>query len=127
MLRMLRSNDESMRLTNFAIKTKTATSYTVWPIYGPDIAKHERHAIVDGPFGASLKKEEFVEDGVPVIRINNIRADGFHEADFVYITNAKYEELRRSKVHPEDLLIARVGHTIGKACIFDQTYKAFGR
>lgn len=89
-----------------------------------DIAINDKRAIVDGPFGASLKTDEYVENGIPVIRINNIRRAGFYNENFKFITKAKYEELIRSKVIEGDLLIARVGHTIGKSCIFNQAYKA---
>lgn len=89
-----------------------------------DIAKKEKYAIVDGPFGASLKVHEYVEKGIPVIRINNVRPEGFYNAEFKYITEEKYRKLIRSKVNKNDILIARVGNTVGKSCIFDQDFRA---
>ncbi|EPP5737462.1 restriction endonuclease subunit S, partial [Vibrio cholerae] len=64
------------------------------------------------------------ESGVPVIRINNICERKFVNENFKYITEEKYEELKRSSVEKNDVLVARVGHTIGKACVFDQKFKA---
>ena len=89
-----------------------------------NITTKEKFSIVDGPFGSSLKKEEYVNEGIPVIRINNIRPGRFFNDDFKYITEDKYNELIRSKIEKNDILIARVGNTIGKSCIFDQDYKA---
>jgi type I restriction enzyme S subunit len=89
-----------------------------------DVVKEEKNAIVDGPFGSSIKQSDYVENGIPIIRINNIRDDGFYNDDFKYITEEKYAELIRSKVEQNDILIARVGNTIGKSCLFDKTYKA---
>jgi type I restriction enzyme S subunit len=89
-----------------------------------DIAANEKFAIVDGPFGSSLKKDKYIENGIPVIRINNIRNEGFYNDEFKYISEDTYNDLKRSKVTKNDILIARVGNTIGKACLFDQDYKA---
>ncbi|EGR0604828.1 restriction endonuclease subunit S [Vibrio cholerae] len=89
-----------------------------------ELATQDKRAIVDGPFGASLKTDEYIESGVPVIRINNICERKFVNENFKYITEEKYEELKRSSVEKNDVLVARVGHTIGKACVFDQKFKA---
>lgn len=89
-----------------------------------ELAKQDKRAIVDGPFGASLKTDEYIEIGVPVIRINNINERKFVNGNFKYITEDKFEKLKRSSVSKNDLLVARVGHTIGKACVFDQDFKA---
>lgn len=87
------------------------------------IVKNEKNAIVDGPFGSSLKDSDYVENGIPIIRINNIRDNGFYNSAFKYIREEKYNELIRSKVEFNDLLIARVGNTIGKTCIYNQRQK----
>lgn len=89
-----------------------------------DIAAQEKNAIVDGPFGSSLKNEDYFETGIPIIRINNIRDEGFYSNEFKYISEQKYNELIRSKVKHNDILIARVGNTIGKTCLFNQRFKA---
>lgn len=89
-----------------------------------DIVINEKNAIVDGPFGASIKQADYVDIGIPIIRINNIRNKGFYNNEFKYINKNKYKELSRSKVVFEDILLARVGNTIGKACIFDQNFEA---
>ena len=88
------------------------------------IKANEKNAIVDGPFGSSLKNEDYFESGVPIIRINNIRPCKFYNAEFKYIKESKYEQLIRSKVNYGDVLMARVGNTIGKSCLYDQSKKA---
>ena len=87
-------------------------------------AKKEKNAIVDGPFGSSIKESDYIENGIPIIRINNIRNDAFFDDEYKYLSETKYNELIRSKVNFEDIIIARVGNTIGKACIFKQHFKA---
>ena len=89
-----------------------------------DVATKEKHAIVDGPFGSSLNNDDYLETGIPIIRINNVRDSGFYNDDFRYISEKKYNELIRSKVQYNDILIPRVGNSIGKVCIYNQRGKA---
>jgi type I restriction enzyme S subunit len=89
-----------------------------------DVATKDKNSIVDGPFGSSLKDSDYHESGIPIIRINNLRETGFYPYEYKFINEAKYQELKRSKVQYNDLLIARVGNTIGKSCLFNQKYKA---
>jgi type I restriction enzyme S subunit len=101
-----------------------ATNPMGWPYVSmEEVAARERYAIVDGPFGASLKQGDYKDSGVPVIRIKNITAEGqFMDDNFLYISDEKYEELKRSAVHVGDILISRVG-TIGNTCIYPGRYK----
>jgi len=81
-----------------------------------DIASKEKFAIVDGPFGTQLHISDFVDSGVPVIGIENVNVNDFVNQNIKYITPPKYAELKRSTIHPNDILITKTG-TIGRACI----------
>jgi type I restriction enzyme S subunit len=84
------------------------------------IAAPEKHAIVDGPFGSSMKPDDYREAGIPVIRIANITKDGeFSDRNLLHIDKALFEKLKRSRVLPRDVLVSRVG-TIGNTCIFPE-------
>lgn len=83
-----------------------------------DVGSPEKNAIVDGPFGSSVNVlKDYIESGVPVIRINNIAPFKFIEDDLKYISEEKFDSLKRSAVKPGDILLSKVG-TIGYACIF---------
>lgn len=75
----------------------------------------------DGPFGSGLKSEHYTDAGVRVVRLQNIRAEGFNGADAAYIAHAYYaESLSNHDVRTGDLLIAGLGddrHTVGRACV----------
>ena len=78
------------------------------------------YSIVDGPFGTQLHNEEYVDDGVPVIRIVNLSYEGnFDPNKLVFITEEKYQSLKRSSVKSGDLIIAKTGATIGKIGVFE--------
>ncbi|MCX6820429.1 MAG: restriction endonuclease subunit S [Candidatus Aenigmarchaeota archaeon] len=73
--------------------------------------------IVDGPFGSQLKVEEYVEKGIPLIRVKDVKDQELLEDNFVYISKEKQEQLKRSKVLPGDVLLTKAG-SIGNACVF---------
>jgi type I restriction enzyme S subunit len=83
-----------------------------------EIAAPERFSIVDGPFGSHLKASEYTESGVRVIRVNNIFPNEFNFDDVRYISSDKYANIKRSTVRPNDVIMAKVGNTIGKTCVF---------
>jgi len=75
----------------------------------------DKHAIVDGPFGSSLKPESYVSRGVRVIRNFNIRDDDFDASAFKYVTPEKFAQIRRSEVLLGDVLLSTKG-TVGNVC-----------
>jgi len=80
-----------------------------------DIGAPVKNAIVDGPFGSNLKVSDYVENGpVPVLTTKNLTGD---YANVRYITQDKFEELKRSEVKPKDILMAKIG-SCGKTGIY---------
>lgn len=69
-----------------------------------------------GPFGSALKKHEYVEEGVPVWGIDNVRPNQFMQERSLFITPEKFAELRRYSVESGDILISRAG-TVGRMCV----------
>jgi type I restriction enzyme S subunit len=68
--------------------------------------------IATGPFGSRIKKENFVTEGVPVIRGANL-AHGFVDRGFVFLTEEKGRELAGSRAEPEDIVFTHRG-TLGQ-------------
>jgi type I restriction enzyme S subunit len=75
----------------------------------------------DGPFGSGLKSEHYTDEGVRVIRLQNIRASGFDGTDAAFIGESYYrDELGGHDVLSGDVLIAGLGderNTVGRACV----------
>jgi type I restriction enzyme, S subunit len=70
-----------------------------------------------GPFGSALKKQEFVDYGVPVWNMDNISTNGKMIRPFrMWITNDKYDALKSYSVQDGDIIISRAG-TVGKMCV----------
>ncbi|MBN1889085.1 MAG: restriction endonuclease subunit S [Thermoflexales bacterium] len=69
-----------------------------------------------GPFGSSLKRGEYVEYGIPVWGIDNVRGNEFVEEGSLFITSLKYRQLSRYAIEDGDILISRAG-TVGRMCV----------
>lgn len=75
-----------------------------------------------GPFGSALKKEEFVDTGVPVWNMSNISLTGeFIDSPSLWITEDKYKDLESYKVFQGDVIISRAG-TVGKMGVVTSEY-----
>jgi type I restriction enzyme, S subunit len=75
----------------------------------------------DGPFGSGLKSEHYVESGVFVVRLQNIKEAGLDSSSKAFIDNGYYQqELGDHDVEAGDLLIAGLGdenNPVGRACV----------
>jgi type I restriction enzyme, S subunit len=73
--------------------------------------------IVDGPFGSNLKASEYVDEGVPIARLQNVDRNAFVHKNIKYVTRKKADELSRHTFKPGDILITKLGDPLGEACI----------
>ena len=85
------------------------------PYYVDDIKSPEPHSCVAGPFGSKISSRYFADEGVPVIRGNNLRDDltRFVPEGFVFVSEAKAQEYRPQHTHGGDLVFTCWG-TIGQ-------------
>lgn len=74
----------------------------------------------DGPFGSGLKSSHYTDQGIRVVRLQNIGHAEFKDLDAAFISPLYYATLGDHTVEPEDLLIAGLGderHPAGRACV----------
>ena len=117
-LAQLDSLTQSIFIEMFGDPVKGNGLYAVESV--ESIAAPERYSIVDGPFGSSMKPDDYRKSGVPVVRIANITKNGdFTDRNLLYIDKALFEKLKRSSIMPNDVLVSRVG-TIGNTCVFPE-------
>lgn len=84
-----------------------------------EVARNEKFAVVDGPFGSQLKVSEFVDSGIPVIEMLHIKDDQFSGQIRRFITEEKFESVRRSAVRGGDLIVSKTG-TLGLVALLPE-------
>lgn len=90
-----------------------------WPLeHLSDSFSNVRSGTRCGPFGSSLKKEEYEPSGIPVWGIDNVLPNSFKPDAKLFISVRKFEQLRAFDVLPGDILISRAG-TVGRMCVVD--------
>ncbi|WP_146115220.1 hypothetical protein [Microbacterium sp. MYb66] len=96
-------------------------------MFGSPTRPHVEHRVMplgatstkfsDGPFGSNLKSEHYVLEGVPVVRLQNIKPGMYDDTDRAYISAEHFESLRKHECLPGDILIATMGEPNIRACI----------
>ena len=64
----------------------------------------EEGGLFDGPFGSSLKTDDYSDDGVRVVRLENIANLRFIEDKRTYISHEKHKTLERHTVRGGDVI-----------------------
>lgn len=71
----------------------------------------------DGPFGSNLKSSHYTEDGIRVIRLQNIGVGTFLDTDKAFISERHFETLRKHECLPGDVLVGTMGDPNLRACV----------
>jgi type I restriction enzyme S subunit len=80
-----------------------------------EIAASTRNALVGGPFGSNLVSNDYVEQGVPVIRGQNM-GDRWVSGDFVFVTVEKAQSLEANIARAGDIIFTQRG-TLGQVSL----------
>jgi type I restriction enzyme, S subunit len=95
-----------------------------WPIVKMDSLKSPgRYTFVGGPFGSELTTRDYISEGVPVIRGNNLSGTGkFLDDDFVFVSEEKAGSLQSNLAYPGDLIFTQRG-TLGQVGLIPKNAK----
>lgn len=108
---------QSVFLEMFGDPESNKNNYPVKSIM--EFYENAKDAVKCGPFGSALKKNEYVQDGVPVWNMDNITKNNeFIDEPSLFVTQEKADELQGYNVRNGDIIISRAG-TVGKMCVVD--------
>ena len=85
-----------------------------------DLCEDFKKDIVDGPFGSNLKRAHYVEEGVPVLKIQNVKPFEIRLHKMDYVTNEKAKELQRHAFQRGDIIMTKLGKPLGVCAIVDE-------
>ena len=66
-----------------------------------------------GPFGSDVKKEFYVDNGVPILNGSNLQGFKLQEDSFGYLTKDKADSLKKCNAHRGDIIVTHRG-TLGQ-------------
>jgi len=89
------------------------------------LAKEERTAFVDGPFGSDLKTSDYMDDGVPLIQLNNIRDSKHLMQNMKFVTEEKKRKLIRHLAIPGDVVIAKMADPVARSAVVSENYSEY--
>ena len=72
----------------------------------------------DGPFGSNLKTEHYTEDGIRIIRLQNIEPNVFNDSNKEFVSEVHAETLKKHICLPGDVLVGTLGEPNLRACKF---------
>jgi type I restriction enzyme S subunit len=67
-------------------------------------------------------RDQYVADGVPFLRSQNVRAHKFREEGLIYISPGFHKKIIKSALAPGDVVVVRSGN-VGTACVIPPTIK----
>ena len=85
-----------------------------------DLLGYRKPAMRSGPFGSTLLSSELVDEGIPLLGIDNVQRESFIKDYCRFVTRAKAHDLRRYRVFPGDIMITIMG-TVGRCCVVPAT------
>ncbi|MFE6866389.1 restriction endonuclease subunit S [Kitasatospora sp. NPDC057692] len=88
-----------------------------WPFveYQSLASPEDRAAFAMGPFGPRITKDDFVREGVPVIRGVNL-VTGVLGGEFAYVSEEKADEVRSANAGPGDIVLTHRG-AVGRVSV----------
>jgi len=82
-----------------------------------NLCESGKQAIVDGPFGSNLKRRDYVDSGIPVLKIQNIKENTIILKKMDYVKPKKYQELLRHSFTEGDIIMTKLGDPLGVSAI----------
>jgi type I restriction enzyme S subunit len=84
-----------------------------------DLCDDFKKDVVDGPFGSDLKRDDYRSDGIPVLKIQNIKPFKIEIKNMDYVQKSKYLELKRHSYKNGDIIMTKLGAPLGASAIVD--------
>ena len=90
-----------------------------WTWTSPEqVESPEPYSLSIGPFGSNLKVEDYLDEGIPLVFVRNIRRGVYDGSGTRYVSPQKAAELAAHSVSGGDILITKMGAPPGDADLY---------
>lgn len=80
--------------------------------------------IVDGPFGSAILSDDYANEGVPFLRVKNVKDCMINYSDLVFITEQANQKIKRSECRPGDVVFTKTGW-LGLSSVVPNDYSKY--
>ena len=80
-------------------------------------SKSKKWSFVGGPFGSSLKTDDYTEYGIQIIQLQNMGDGHFINDNVIYTSVEKANELLSNNIYAGEIIISKMGDPVARACI----------
>ena len=84
-----------------------------------DLCNNYKADIVDGPFGSNMKRSDYADSGIPVLKIQNVKPFKIEIKKMDFVTESKYEVLKRHSYKNADIVMTKLGDPLGASAIVE--------
>ncbi len=81
------------------------------------LAAKEKYSFTGGPFGSDLKADEYTQEGVRIIQLQNIGVGRFLNDYKIFTSDKKADELYNCNIFPEEIIVAKMADPVARACL----------
>ena len=84
-----------------------------------ELCNNFKQDIVDGPFGSNMKRADYQTEGIPVLKIQNVKPFQITLKKMDYVSAEKYSELKRHSYTQGDIIMTKLGAPLGASAIVE--------
>lgn len=77
----------------------------------------EKGGVQTGPFGSQLHKEDYVDDGIPIITVEHLGENRLIHENLPRVSGADYQRLSKYRLNQGDIVFSRVGSVDRRALV----------
>lgn len=83
-----------------------------------------KNAVLTGPFGLMLHSSDYVESGIPLILVKNIKNGKIDVTNIPYVTEKDAQRLAKYRVKEGDIVFSRVGR-VGSSALIEKEHEGW--
>lgn len=87
--------------------------------------KTKKWSITGGPFGSNLKTDDYTNEGVQIVQLQNIGDGSFNNSSQIFTSNKKADELLSCNIYPGEIILSKMGDPVARACYIPNEFPRY--